>query len=134
MFSNLFYIFACELNSDCIAPVGMESGSISDTQISASSQQDDNLGPQGGRLNMKISGIKQGGWAPLKSDLNQWLQVNLGSYIRVTRVATQGRDGYDQWVTKYRLQYSNDGVTFEFYQEMHERSAKVCPSYYPATD
>ena len=112
-------------NSDCIEPVGMESGSISDTQISASSQQDDNHAPQRGRLNMKISGMKQGGWSPLKSDLNQWLQVNFGSYIRVTRVATQGRDGYDQWVTKYRLQYREDGVTFKFYQELHESSAKV---------
>ncbi|XP_078352588.1 uncharacterized protein LOC144637397 isoform X1 [Oculina patagonica] len=115
-------LFGCP---DCIAPVGMESGSIFDTQISASSQQDDNLGPQRGRLNMKIIGIKQGGWAPLQSDLNQWLQVNLGSNFRVTRVATQGRDGYDQWVTKYRLQYRADGVTLKFYQELHESSAKV---------
>ena len=107
----------------------MESGSISNTQISASSQQDDNLAPQRGRLNMKINGIKQGGWTPFKSDLNQWLQVNFGSYIRVTRVATQGREGYDQWVSKYSLQYRADGVTFKFYKELHENSAKVCSSH-----
>ena len=104
----------------------MESGSITDDQISASSQQDDNRAPERGRLNMKINGIKQGGWVPLKSDLNQWLQVDFGSYIRVTRVATQGRDGYDEWVTKYRIQYSDDEVTFKFYKESRDNSAKVC--------
>ena len=111
----------------------MESGSITDDQISASSQQDDNRAPERGRLNMKINGIKQGGWLPLKSDLNQWLQVDLGSYIRVTRVATQGRDGYDEWVTKYRLQYTDDEVSFKFYKEPRESSAKVRPCYQSAS-
>jgi len=36
----------------------------------------------------------------------------------VTRVATQGRNAaYSQWVTKYKLQYSDDGVNFQYYQE-----------------
>ena len=116
--------------SDCLAPVGMEKGAISDNQISASSQQDDNYAPQRGRLNMKISGVKQGGWIPLQTDLNPWLQVNLGSFIRVTRVATQGRDGFDQWVTKYTLRYSVDKAFFQFYREPHENSAKVRSCYH----
>ena len=103
----------------------MESGAISDSQISASSQQDDNYAPQRGRLNMKISGVKQGGWTPLQTDLNPWLQVNLGRYVRVTRVATQGRDGFDQWVAKYTLRYSMDEASFQFYKEGQENSAKV---------
>ena len=35
----------------------------------------------------------------------------------VTRLATQGRNGYSQWVTKYKLQYSDDGVNFQYYWE-----------------
>jgi len=123
------YFLLSMIIPDCLAPVGMESGSISDNQISASSQQDDNYAPQRGRLNMKISGVKQGGWMPLQNDFNQWLQVNLGSYIRVTRVATQGRDGFDQWVTKYTLRYSVDEASFQFYKKPHEISAKVRPCY-----
>ncbi|PFX33163.1 Neuropilin-2 [Stylophora pistillata] len=103
---------------DCISPVGMESGLISDGQISASSQLDDNHAPQRARLNTKISGIKQGGWLPLTNDRDQWLQVDLGSYTRVTRVATQGRDGYDQWVTSFELQYSVNEITFTSYKEV----------------
>ena len=108
----------------------MESGAISDNQISASSQQDDNYAPQRGRLNMKISGVKQGGWVPLKTDLTPWIQVNLGRYVRVTRVATQGRDGFEQWVTKYTLRYSVDEASFQFYKKERENSAKVWPCYH----
>ena len=108
----------------------MESGAISDNQISASSQQDDNYAPQRGRLNMKISGVKQGGWTPLQTDLNPWLQVNLGRYVRVTRVATQGRNGFDQWVTKYTLRYSMDEASFQFFKEGHQNSAKVRSCYH----
>ena len=107
----------------------MENRAITDNQISASSQQDDNYAPQRGRLNMKISGVKQGGWAPLHTDPNPWLQVNLGRDIRVTRVATQGRDGFDQWVTKYTLWYSMDETSFQFYKEARENSVKVTSGY-----
>ena len=54
--------------------------------------------------------------------------MDLGSYTTVTRVATQGRNGVDpyaQWVTEYRLQYSDDGVTFQLYKKPHGTSAKV---------
>ena len=111
---------------DCIAPAGMESKLISDGQISASSQMDDNHAPQRARLNTKISGIKQGGWLPLANDPNQWLQVDLGSYTRVTRVATQGRDGYDEWVTSFQLEYSINEITFKSFMEIGGGNPKVC--------
>lgn len=112
----------------------MESGAISDAQITASSQFDDNHAPARARLNTRLTGIKKGGWSSRKCDLSQWLLVDLGSYTTVTRVATQGRNGHNQWVTKYRLQYSNDGVNFHFYQEPGENSAKVfcCVSFSPS--
>ena len=103
----------------------MESKSISDAQITASSQLNGNHSAAQARLHFKADGNKAGGWSALANDLKQWLQVDLGSYTRVTRVATQGRNGYDQWVTKYKLQYSDDGVTFKFYEETGDNSAKV---------
>ena len=56
---------------------------------------------------------------------NQWLQVDIGYNSRVTGVATQGMNGNNQWVSKYRIQYSSDGVTFEFYNATEDCSAKV---------
>ena len=103
----------------------MESEVISDDQLSASSQWDDNHAARQARLHFKISGNKRGGWSALTSDLSQWLQVDLGSYTTVTRVATQGRNAYNEWVTKYRLQYSDDGVMFQLYKGADNSSARV---------
>lgn len=51
------------------------------------------------------------------NDDKQWLQVDLGGPSKVTRCATQGRDNANEWVTKYKVQYSSDGRTFVTYQK-----------------
>ena len=105
----------------------MENGAISDAQISASSQCHDNNGPHRARLNRKQEGKKKGAWSSLNNDIYQWLQVDLGKYTTVTRIATQGRSDLSQWVTNYRLQYSEDGVNFHLYKALAQDSAKVRP-------
>ena len=105
----------------------MENGVISDAQLSASSQWDDNHGPHRARLNTRRFGNKRGAWSALNNDIYQWLQVDLGKYTTLTRIATQGRSDFNQWVTKYRLQYSEDGVNFHLYKELGRDSAKVRP-------
>ena len=81
---------------------------------------DEHQSPARARLN-------QWGWSAGSDDLKQWLQVDMGSYIRVTRVATQGVNRWSTgyWVTSYRLQYSDEGFIFHFYQEPSDTSAKV---------
>ena len=105
----------------------MENGAISDAQITASSKWDANHAPFQGRLHFHFHvNPKVGSWSALKNDLLQWLQVDLGShYFKVTRAATQGRNAYSQWVTKYKLQYSNDGVNFLYYREQGQNTDKV---------
>lgn len=102
----------------------METGIISDGQISASSEAS---AATQGRLHFQETVDKAGGWAVATSDTNQWLQVDLGRQLaKVTRVATQGRNGpHIQLVTKYKLQYSNDGVNFQNYTEQEENIDKV---------
>ena len=112
-------------NKACVTPLGMESETISDQQISASSQWDDDYAAHEARLHSTVSQNTRGGWIALKADLNQWLQVDLRAFTRVTRIATQGRNGYSQWVTKYRLQYSNHGEIFQFYKKAGNVSAWV---------
>jgi len=103
----------------------MDSGAITDAQITASSQWYYQAAVQA-RLHFKQTGSKRGSWSARRDDVNQWLQVDLGSYTTVTKVATQGRNGQgSQWVTQYRLQYSDDGVTFQFFEEPQSSSAKV---------
>ena len=106
-----------------MAPLGMGNGAISGAQISASSQWHDNNGPHRARLNWR----RFGAWSSLNNDIYQWLQVDLGKYTTVTRIATQGRSDMYEWVTKYRLQYSEDGVNFHFYKALGQDSPKVRP-------
>ena len=114
------YSVTCS-NTGCMAPLGMENNQISDAQISASSVSDDRSSP--GQARLHLPGGR--GWSAFKNDPHQWLQVDLRSYTTVTRVATQGRTGTKEWVTKYKLQYSDDGMNFQFYKEHADKSAKV---------
>jgi len=104
----------------------MESGVITDGQIRASTQWDDNHAAVQGRLHFKAGGGKQGAWSARTNDLKQWLQIDLGNmYFKVTGVASQGRQGSNQWVTKYKLQYSTDGTTFQNYKDEGQAADKV---------
>ena len=111
----------------------MENGAISDAQITASTQRDNHVASRA-RLDTKFAGVKEGGWVSAVEDLNQWLQVDLGSYTTVTRVATQGRKPnliplYNYFcVQTYSLQYSTDGENFHFYKESGDNSLKVFQS------
>lgn len=109
----------------CRQALGMENYLIADGQISASSQWDDNYAAIQGRLHFKQPG-KSGAWSAKTNDVNQWLQIDLRDmYTKVSRVASQGRDDADQWVTKYKLQYSTDGVNFQYYKDEGQAADKV---------
>lgn len=104
----------------------MEDGSISDNQISASSQLDSSHAAINGRLHSKATAVKAGSWSARSNNVNQWLQIDLGSrHTEVTRVATQGRSDSPQWVAKYKLQYGNDGVNFQYYRDEGKAAFKV---------
>ena len=105
----------------------MENRHIKDAQITASSEWDSNHAAIQARLNFKAGYGKQGGWSARANDANQWIQVALASYTKLTGIATQGRNAYGQWVTKYQLQYSDDGVNFHYYKEPGQSSPKVKP-------
>jgi len=111
----------------------MESGVISDARISASSAHPAHPAAHQGRLNFQETSVIPGAWVAATKDVNQWLQVDMGNQsTTVTRVATQGRHyssqwpygPHSQWVTKYKLQYSDDGVTFRYYREQGQTTDK----------
>ena len=116
---------------ECPDALGVESGAISDGQINASSQYDGNHAASQGRLYFKAGSGKRGSWSAKDNNVPQWLQVDLGNpHTKVTALATQGRSDYPQWVTNYKVQYSGDGVSFQYF--MDEQSSKMrvrwCPS------
>ena len=113
----------------------MESGLITDAQLSASSEWNVYEGAHRGRLHLLsvfTRHVNPGGWVSRTRDAHQWLQIDvLGpsrKYVRVTRVATQGRDSTAygvQCVKTYKLQYSNDGVNFQYYKARGQIIPKV---------
>ncbi|XP_026318055.1 discoidin domain-containing receptor 2-like [Hyposmocoma kahamanoa] len=95
--------------SQCIAPLGMESGLIPDKDLTASSSfNDGNVGPQNGRLNQEIKG---GAWCPksqITTESTEWLEIDLHSVHVITGTGTQGRFGNGQgqeYAEAYVLEY-----------------------------
>ncbi|KAI8514606.1 hypothetical protein Bbelb_071970 [Branchiostoma belcheri] len=100
----------------CQEWLGMESGGIPDDSITASGIGNGQQQPFYGRL----KGTRGfGGWTPWIRNTEQWLQVDLGEVKRVTGTITQGGrwDLVEQWVTTYKLQYSEDGTVWTTYAD-----------------
>ena len=109
----------------CLVALGMETKGIRDGQISASSEFSASYTASFGRLQFS------GTWITQFNDINQWLQIDLMTnlYVSVTRVATQGRYDWDEWVTEYKLQYSSDKVDFQYYRDRGQSRDKVLGPY-----
>ena len=98
----------------CEQGLGMEDGSISSNKLTASSTYailGHRLhGPNNARLNHPADSSTTGAWSAATSNLNQWIQADLGVLKWVSGVVTQGRNGGGtHWVTKFIVQYSENG-------------------------
>ena len=116
--------------TECQTDLGLRDKAIPDAQLSASSQLDHNHAASQGRLDYEGERWRASAWSSRTKDKSQWLQIDLRSiYIKVTRVATQGRTGTGrknwQWVTHYMVQFSDDGENFTFFKELGQSAAKV---------
>lgn len=95
----------------------MQNGIIPNSRITASSSWDNYHSPALGRLWLKRNDPHMGAWSSKTNDAHQWIKVDLGRMIRITSIATQGRQDFDQWVVSYILYYSLDGNTFTPYNK-----------------
>ena len=103
----------------------MENGSIPTEAIKASSELDVQHNASRARLNTKPEGELMGAWVPLQSDEEQWLQVDFGKVVEITKVCTQGGgDGVEHWVKTYTMLFSQDGENFQEYQENNETKVR----------
>ena len=115
----------------CAEPLGKENLLIKDFQITASSEWASDHAASLARLNFKAGRGRRVGWSARFNNASQWIQVALEKSTKLTGIATQGRNQeYRQWVTKYQLEYSDDGVNFQFYKEPGQSLPKVKP--YPS--
>ncbi|XP_072025436.1 uncharacterized protein [Amphiura filiformis] len=104
-----FEFIGCVFKS-CARRLGMESGEITDEQMSASSNFN-TMPPQNGRLHFESDvSNRKSCWGP-RQELGQeeWLQIDLKNLHTITGIITQG-DGDNwryHWVTTYRIHYAS---------------------------
>ncbi|XP_042160670.1 epithelial discoidin domain-containing receptor 1-like isoform X4 [Oncorhynchus tshawytscha] len=101
--------------AQCRYALGMEDGTIPDSDITASSAWSDSTEAKHGRLS---TGEGDGAWCPAGAvfpSASEYLQVDLRSLHFLALVGTQGRhaDGHGrEFARSYRLRYSRDGRTW----------------------
>uniref|UniRef100_A0A1A8HVF0 Discoidin, CUB and LCCL domain containing 2 n=1 Tax=Nothobranchius kuhntae TaxID=321403 RepID=A0A1A8HVF0_NOTKU len=125
--SNSLFTFK---TNGCYGTLGLETGGVADTHLSASSVwdwsanagQNSVWGPSGARL--KKSGLP---WAPSQSDQLQWLQVVFKRERRITGIITTGSTlrEYPYFVSAYRVLYSADGQQWTTYKEENATQDKI---------
>lgn len=97
----------------------MESGFITDQQLSAHSAWNNNRARYGAaRARLYLNEWPQG-WSAKKNDPSPWLQIDLLLVRTVTAVATQGYGNKNEkeWVKTYVIMTSRDGERWNAYKE-----------------
>ena len=102
------YHFAGDL-PPCVDRLGIEAGNISDSQLSSSSNLENDTDATYGRLNQPDSA-----WIAGINDENQWIQVGLLQQTTITGVLIQGNPTFDRWVSRFQIQYSLNNVNWLF--------------------
>ena len=102
----------------------MEDGRIKDSQITASSVlKGRSPHPWLARLNRNIP--SWGGWCPdvtggkiTEKNYDQYIQIDFGILLIITRIATQGRSyrGGQEYARDYKISYRIDGGIWNFYR------------------
>ena len=132
-FSGCVLSRSVDVSLSCNSPLGLESGKIQDSQLSASSAYDINsVGPTRARLNSDSAG---GAWCPRsfisqESGLQEFLEVDLLQEHTVTGIITQGRfaNGQGQeYAEHFKLQYWADGIE-SFMEYQNKKGLSVFPA------
>ncbi|KAG7279590.1 hypothetical protein CRUP_034178 [Coryphaenoides rupestris] len=87
---------------------------LPDASFHSSSQSSAENAPHFAKLNRQEGA---GGWAPMPTDKEPWLQLDLRDRMEVTVVATQGRYDSSDWVSGYMLLYSDTGRAWKQYRQ-----------------
>ncbi|XP_038077117.1 lactadherin-like [Patiria miniata] len=93
-----------DCNSENDGAMGMASGLIPDSKISASSI---NTG-----YSIHWARINDKGWCALNHDANQWLQVDFGGKVYVTGVQCGSYYNGNAYIDEYKVLYGDDGVAW----------------------
>ncbi|KAL0963896.1 hypothetical protein UPYG_G00315040 [Umbra pygmaea] len=98
-------------NYNCDGPLV---SNLLQTSFESSSQSSISNAPHFAKLNRRDGA---GGWSPLVTDKQPWMQLDLRDRMEVTAIATQGRHGSSDWVSAYLLLVSDTGRAWKQYRQ-----------------
>mgnify|MGYP001793385629 CR=1 FL=1 len=94
----------------------MRNNRVKNRQITASSSANKFYAARFARLHARRSGAFVGAWRALYNNHYQWLKVYFVHPTEIVRIATQGSPTLREWVTRYYLTSSVDGVHYAEYK------------------
>ena len=100
----------------CNKPLGLQNRRLPDSRITASSEWNHFHAARLGRLGQVKHGRFVGAWCARHNNHLQWFKCDFGRPMKITKVATQGRQDTNQWVTSFYLSSSQDNVHWEMYK------------------
>lgn len=113
---NAFKLYLLLSASLCNRALGMQNGRIRNNQITSSSEVNRFHTAWLGRLGRVKTGRYIGAWCPKHRNHLQWLKVDFGRLMKITKIATQGRQDAGHWVTSYYVSSSIDNVHWAMYR------------------
>ena len=106
----------CFTAAPCNKPLGLQNRRLPNSRISASSEWNHFHAARLGRLGQVKHGRFVGAWCARHNNHLQWFKCDFGRPMKITQVATQGRQDTNQWVTSFYLSSSQDNVHWEVYK------------------
>lgn len=107
--------------------MGISNGEVDDIHLTASSSLDNEHLPFKTRLvreSVEPAEVK-GCWCAHDVNLRQYIEADLGEMKTITGVATQGYVSHDNWVSTYRLGYSDTTNALEWYRENDDERVRL---------
>lgn len=105
-------------------PLGLQNGRLRNSKITASSELNNKHAAWLGRLGRQKQGSYAGAWVARVNNYYQWIKFDLSRPMKITKVATQGRADYNEWVTRYIISSSLDGIHWAIHR--FKSQDKVC--------
>ena len=88
-------------------------GEIKDWQLAASSVVSRGTDPDCAVKYARLHAYGSRAWCPEHLKQGEWILVDLGVESEVAAVMTQGRDGFEHWVTHFIISYSQDAYRYK---------------------
>ena len=110
----------------CNRALGLRNGRIRNNKVTASSEVNRYHAAWLGRLGRVKAGRYIGAWCPKHRNHNQWFKVDFGRLMKITKIATQGRQDAGHWVTSYYVSSSVDNVHWAIYRFRSANKVQTC--------